>query len=233
MKDARAELESEDEDEDIDGDFDSEDDLDDDDDDDDDDDPYGGNPPPPTLPTNLPASQGTTAQPQPAINAPGGTQTQASITGTEEAWTRPGGAGVSTRGRVSSPLEGDDGTAELAEELEGELDADAAAEDYAGHQYQEGDGGYGDEGEGEYDDDESLYPDRAAVQERAPGDGHQQEKGGEGQEGKRGQSIGYSFDDEAENVEERIEEKDIDSLFDDGGDEDLIDWDDDVEESMS
>ena len=140
---------------------------------------------------------------------------------------------------MSSPLEGDDGTAELAEELEGELDADAAAgEDYARHIYQEGDEEYGDKGEGEYDDDESLYPDRAAVQERTSGDGQPQEYGGvkdtEGQERKGDRSVGYPFDDDAEKLEERIEEKDIDSLFDDGGDEDLIDWSlDDVEESMS
>ena len=234
IRDARAELEKEEEDEDVDSELNSDDDL------DDDDDPSNDNTPAPIPPTSLLATQGTAAQPGQAINlTPGWSQTRAPITGTEEAWTRPGGAGVSTRGRVSSPLEGDDGTAELAEELEGELDA-AAEEDYAGDGYQENGGEHDEEydEEGEDDDDESLYPDRAAAQEIAPEDEQQQAKGGvkgtEGEEGNEDRSIDLSLDDEVEGGEERVEDKDIDSLFDYREDEDPIDWSvDDLEESMS
>ena len=207
IREARAELEKEEnEDRDVDSGFNS---------DDDDDDPSNDNHPPRALPTS-----------------------QAPIIGTEEAWTRPGGSGVSTRGRVSSPLDGDDGTAELAEELEGELDASAAEENYAGYGHQEADEYDAEYEQGEDDDDESLYPDRAAARERTPGDEQHSEKGGvkstEGNEGNRDWSIDYSLGDGAEKVEERVGDKDIDSLFDDDGNEDIIDWSvDDLEDSVS
>ncbi|KAL8785907.1 MAG: hypothetical protein Q9195_008428 [Heterodermia aff. obscurata] len=88
------------------------------------------NPPPPTI---HPPAQGT------PINTPPWTTTQSAITGTGEAWTRPGGAGVSTRGRASSPLEELAGEGEG--EGEGEYDDDASLyPDRAAGQEQE-DGG--------------------------------------------------------------------------------------------
>ena len=124
------------------------------------------------------------------LATPAWTQNQASITGTGEAWTRPGGSGVSTRGRVSRSPE--DHGLELA--IERELETPTDVED-------------------------SLYPDTARGEPVAPDQatgngGASLEKGEErtgeggggeeatdgGGDGESGNNIDYLFDDPDDDV---------------------------------
>ena len=130
-----------------------------------------------------------TVQPTPTLQTPAWTQNQASITGTGEAWTRPGGSGVSTRGRVSRSPE-DDGLEE-AIEMEPETPNDV---------------------------DDSLYPDTARGEPVAPDEGTSN-GGASVEKGEEGVGEGGDGEEATDGGGDGETDKNMDYLFEDPDDD--------------